>query len=360
MTSDFVKPDWKVFGLTLWAVALGTALALYLFIILVDPYDNLPVSPDLPRIQVSGTDRQYKPSLARRPEYRGVLLGASTSMLLNPLRLGQAFDVPFANMAMPAASPYEQLRLLWLYHDHHPSPEFVLFGLDWFWCFKDGAPKQMGANVGQPTWDWLYDDTRWNNWPGLNSQSLKHARRQLRAMLDPGQSPAARHGYYDFTAKDYGPYKLRGARQKIYGRANDLPKPSNVPRLMVEAVERQAWDFPDLDRLRESFQQLPDKTLKLVFFTPIHWYTQAHTGTRKYEEQLECKRRVAALGNGLRNYLALDFMYHSPITLDDRYFWDKTHFTTEIANQVVDLLKLAVYEGAEDPGGRFRYLARQN
>ncbi len=360
MSSGSVKADWKGFGLTLWAVALGAAVLLYLFIVIVDPYDNLPLSPDLPRIQVSGTDRQFKPSLARRPEYQGVLLGASTSMLLNPVRLEQAFDVPFANMAMPAASPYEQLRLLRLYREHHPSPEYVLFGLDWFWCFKEGAPKQIGANIGQPSWDWLYDENPWNNWPGLNSQSLKHARRQLRAMLDPSGSPAARDGYYDFTVKDYGPYKLPRARKKIYGRTEDLPRPGNAPRVSIKAAERQAWGFPDLDRLRESLQQLSDETLKLVFFTPIHWYTQAHTGTRKYEEQVECKRRVAALGKGLRNYMALDFMYHTPITLEDRHYWDKTHFTTEIADQVVDLLKSAVQGGAEDPGGRFRYLTRQN
>jgi hypothetical protein len=344
------SPDtqWRGFTYTLLFVSVVIPAVLYLFIAVVDPYDNLPVSPNWARLQVTGTHRFYKPSVARRPEYDGVVIGASTSMMLHPGRLGKALDARFANLAMPAASPFEQLRLLQLFHAHHPSPRFVLLGLDRIWCDTDGTPKQIGANVGRPDPVWLYDENYWNDWPGLSPEALKHARRQARALLNADEDPAAYDGYYNFTIKSYGPYDLQRARKHIYGGLHPLPRPQDAPPLEIDPETLQGWAFPDLVRLQEALERLPVETVKLVFFTPFHWYQQAQPGTREQAEMTECKRRVAAIGAWVRNYFALDFMRRTPITLIDSNYWDGMHFTTEIAQSVEGMLANVIKGGRGD------------
>jgi hypothetical protein len=348
--------QWRRFTYTLLLASGAIPAVLYLFIVIVDPYDNLPVSPDWERLQITGSHRHYKPSVARRSEYEGVVIGASTSMMLHPGRLGKALDARFANLAMPAASPFEQLRLLRLYRDHHPTPRYVFVGLDPVYCDPDGAGKQLGANKGRPDPYWLYDENHWNDWPGLTPESLKHARRQARALLQPDEDPAARDGYYNFTIKSYGPYDLQHARKNIYKGLHPLPKPQNAPSVNIDPATRQGWLFPDLIQLQKALEQLPVETVKLVFFTPLHWYQQAQPGTQEQVEMAECKHRVAAFADRLKNYYALDFMRRTPITLEDSNYWDGMHFTTEIARSLEDILA-NVIKGVQGDKENYTHLA---
>ncbi len=350
------ETQWRRFTFMLLFVSAAIPALLYLFIAIVDPYDNLPLSPNWVRLQVTGSHRYYKPSVARRSEYDGVVIGASTSMMLHPGRLGKALDARFANLAMPAASPFEQLRLLQLFHDHHLAPRYVLVGLDRIWCATEGTPKQIGANVGRLSPDWLYDENYWNDWPDLSPDVLKHARRQVEAMLDPAEDPAAHDGYYNFTIKSYGPYDLQRARANIYGGLEPLPRPQDAPPLAIDPTTRQGWAFPDLVRLQEALGRLPMETVKLVFFTPFHWYTQAQPGTRQQAEMTECKRRIAAIGARVRNYFAVDFMRRTPITLVDSNYWDGLHFTSEIAESVEGML-VNVTSGERADNENYTHLA---
>ena len=347
---------WRGFTYTLLFTAAAILAVLYLYIVIVDPYDNLPLSPDWERLQVTGSHRYFKPSVARRSEYDGVVIGASTSMMLHPGRLGKALDARFANLAMPAASPFEQLRLLQLFHDHHPAPRYILVGLDRNWCVTEKIPKQMDVNLGRPNPDWLYDENHWNDWPDLSPDVLKHARRQAGALLDPDEDPAARDGYYNFTIKSYGPYDLQRARANIYRGLQPLPRPQDAPPLAIDPATRQGWAFPDLVRLQEALDRLPMETVKLMFFTPFHWYEQAQPGTRNQAEMTECKRRVTAIGARVRNYFAVDFMRRTPITLVDSNYWDGVHFTGEIAESVEGML-VNVIKGERADNENYVHLA---
>ena len=328
---------------------------LYLYIVVIDPYDNLPLSPNITRFQVSGTNRSFKPSVARRPQYDSIVVGSSSSMLLHPARLSDAFNAHFANLAMPAASPYEQLRLLKLFHDKHPAPRNILIGLDDFWCETRTLPKQLGANVGQPTYDWLYDDDRWNDWPGLNSQVLKYTQRQLKAMLDPDQEPAARDGYYNFTAANYGSYDLNRARTKIYGQPQPVPRPQSFNTEATQSAGGQERLFPEVERLGESLAALPPETVKLVLLPPYHWYRQFQWGMESRQRLAACKHRIASLGECLDNYQVLDFMRLSPITVEDSHYWDGEHYNNEIAKSLEMMITDAVLRG-RTRGDYYSYL----
>ena len=325
--------QWQRFSYTLLSTVVITTALLYCFIITVDPFDNLPLSPNWKRVQVKGIDRDFKPSLARRPQYDSVVIGSSSSMLLHPVRLSKAFGTHFTTLAMPAASPYEQNRLLTLFHRHHPLPSYVLVGVDQFWCTLKPLAKQIGTNVGQPMRDRLYDENHWNNWPALNSQMLKYTRRQMRSLLAPNQKPGAHDGYYNFTVENYGSYDLNRARLNIYGQ-QPIPSKKHFKLIDQNTVSIQGRVFPEVERLGEHLAKLPPETVKLAFLPPYHWFRLYQMDKSNQNRLAECKQRIAALGEKLDNYYVLDFMRLSPISQEDSNYWDREHYNTKIAKSL--------------------------
>ena len=344
VTTNSMSKDgqWRKFTYTLLWVLVMTLTLIYLFIIVIDPFDNLPLSPDFARVQVKGSDRDFKPTLARRPQYDSVVIGSSSTMLLHPGRLSEAFDAHFATLSMPSASPYEQNRLLALFHRHHPAPRYVLMGVDHFWCEQKSLPKQMGFTVGQPMRDWLYDENRWNNWPGLNSKMLKYTRRQVQSLLASDRVLAAHDGYYDFTVEDYGSYDLNRALVHIYDQQQPIPRPEDFNPEELDSASGQGRVFPEVERLGEHLATLPPETVKLVLFPPYHWYRLFQMGKESLKRLAACKHRIATLGEQLENYYVLDFMRLSPISLEDSNYWDAQHYNTEIAKSLEIMLSDAV------------------
>ena len=334
--------QWRRFTYTLlWVLVMALGLT-YLFIIVIDPFDNLPLSPDLTRVQVKGSDRDFKPTLARRPQYDSVVIGSSSTMLLHPGRLSEVFDAHFTTLSMPSASPYEQNRLLTLFQHHHPAPRYVLIGVDHFWCEQESLPKQMGFTVGQPMRDWLYDENRWNNWPGLTSKMLKYTRRQVQSLLGSDQDPAAHEGYYNFTVEDYGSYDLNRALKHIYGQQQPIPRLEDFNPEQMDFVSGQEWVFPEVERLSERLATLPLETVKLVILPPYHWYRLFQMDEESLNRLAACKHSIAALGEQLDNYHVLDFMRLSPISIEDSNYWDSQHYNIEVAKSLEIMMADAV------------------
>ncbi|MCF7970117.1 MAG: hypothetical protein K9L22_02995 [Methylococcaceae bacterium] len=308
----------------------GLLFLIYGAILLIDPFDNLQFSFDLKRVQVSGTDRFFKPSVARRRIYDSVIIGSSTVMLIHPHRLGELMSAKFATLAMPAASPFEQLRLLKLFTQHHPKTNYVLIGLDHIWCSTDTLPKLIGFNAGNRIPDELYDENIWNNWPAFSGTTIKYTKRQWKALYDTNQDSAGHDGYYDFTAK-YSVYDLNSAQAKLYYGLNPIPEFNAVMRKPGLALEEKlSRDYPALRDLNKALKALPNETIKILVFVPFHWYEQSRT----FSQFSECKNRVLVNQKQIENLHIIDFMKYSEITLTDTNFWDPIHFTKDIAMQV--------------------------
>lgn len=47
-----------------------------------------------------------------------------------------------------------------------------------------------------------------------------------------------------------------------------------------------------------------------------------------------CKARAADLGRTRPGTVVVDFMIHSPITIEDDHYWDGLHYTTAIADRL--------------------------
>ena len=92
--------------------ALMVAVVIYAFILVLDPYQNVPFSPALNRAPVSTNQRFSYPSIARDPGFDSVVIGTSTSRLLDPRLLGELTGASFAYLSMNSATAYEQLTAL--------------------------------------------------------------------------------------------------------------------------------------------------------------------------------------------------------------------------------------------------------
>jgi hypothetical protein len=68
---------WKRFFL----IAVGTAsivtLTIFLFVVTIDPWDGLPLSPHLQRLPVTSNSRYAFPMLARNPRLDSAVIGTS-------------------------------------------------------------------------------------------------------------------------------------------------------------------------------------------------------------------------------------------------------------------------------------------
>ncbi|MDQ2802600.1 MAG: hypothetical protein M3Y41_07915, partial [Pseudomonadota bacterium] len=106
---------------------------LYAFLVLVDPFDTLPLSPSATRWPVATNARFSFPALARSARFDSVVIGTSTSRLLRPVALDPAFDAHFANLAVNDATVFEQARLLDVFRRAHQMPRVVALGLDVRW-----------------------------------------------------------------------------------------------------------------------------------------------------------------------------------------------------------------------------------
>src|SRR6476659_4956480 len=151
-SSSDATSSWRRF----FRIDAGTAVlavaVIYAFVVLVDPFDTLPLSPPADRVPVASNARFAFPSLARSDRFDSAIFGTSTSRLLRPAVLNAEFGARFVNLSMNAATAYEQSRLMAVFRTAHPATRMVLIGLD----ISYFTPRAFPA--------WMYDGGLWRGY----------------------------------------------------------------------------------------------------------------------------------------------------------------------------------------------------
>ena len=328
--------EWRRFLRTLLATAAVAGGVVWLFIMGVNPYANLPVSlPFFDRSPVDGNARYAFPALARSPAFDSALFGTSSSRLIRPAALNPAFGARFANLAMNSATSYEQTRLLDLFLHRHPTPLVIAIGLDVQWCLTAPADTKFTFRSFP---GWIYDDS----WPGrwrdylhmFDMYSLEKAGQAFGQWTGLKPRVYGRDGYTRFVPPDEQYDRTRALAHlqgtEPWDAAKDMRRPA------------ASWEIPSIDRLRAALQAIPPETLKLLFFVPYNHRFIATAPGPALALQSECKRRVAEIAAATPNTAAIDFMIPSPITLDDSNYWDPHHYRVGIADRIVTDLAQAL------------------
>jgi hypothetical protein len=340
--------SWIAYLRTLAITASLFGSSVYLFILILDPYQNVPFSLPVKRGLVTFNQRFSYPSVARSADYDSVVIGTSTSRLIKPAELDRALGGHFANLSMNSAMAYEQSQILQLFLRHHQTPRMVLIGMDSVWCDEGETYEKYTFRIFP---EWMYDENPWNDLLYLfNDKAAEEAGRQLEFILGKRKPNYGPDGYADFTLP-LSKYDLQKARQNIYkGRALYTGEDPDQNSLKPPELKRDnpAKHYPTHALLEDLLKRIPEQTKKVLFFVPYHKASQ-NIGLE------ECKARIASVVSKYQNTDLLDFMIPSPITTDDRNYWDAMHYNVLIADQIVNLMASGIKTKHGD-GKYFRYI----
>lgn len=324
------------------------ALLVYSFILIVDPYQNVPFSPQWERAPIDTNQRFSYPAIARSDQFDSVVLGTSTSRMLDPVRLDALFSARFANLSMNSATAWEQRQIGLLFLRHHPEARFLLLGIDTVWC-------ETGDDYERYTFrlfpEWMYDENRWNDLLYLfNDKALEQAIRQVQYLNGTRGAKYEVNGFRDFLPADET-WNAGQARENIYGDANfDRNSAAPIPETRPVSLHPQA-NYPAHVWLGEILAAASPETVKILFFVPYH----EHILRNQAGHYAECKWRVLEIAAGQQNLHVVDFMLSSQLTSDDANYWDSLHYKREVARQVEELLA-GVAKGNRGKTGFYDYL----
>lgn len=345
---------WRRFRVGFAAAAALLTVALYLFIIAMDPYGRR-AGPGRPPTPVMDVNQRYMyPQLVRGAEFDAAVFGTSTVRLLEPGALSREIGGRFANLAMNAATPWEQVQLADLFLRRTPAPRALILGLDSTWCEADadGPGKRVTFRSFPP---WLYDESPWNDYPELlDFRSLEIAGRVALHRLGLMPERIRRDGYEVFVPPDET-YDLARARFHIWGAAGPSPVPDAPPPALAED-ERTALRFPALGWLDDLLARVPQGAFTALVLPPVHVASQPRPGSREAAREAACKEALAGIAR-LRGAGLVDFRLPSAVTRDDANYWDALHYRIGVAGRIVAALGRVRRGEEEDGSGFFRVTA---
>jgi hypothetical protein len=313
----------RFFRLTVGSAAVITGV-IYAFVVLVDPFNTLPLSPPLDRAPVTSNQRFEYPALARSARFDSAVFGASTSRLLPPASLDASFAARFANLAMNDATPYEQMRLMAVFLHAHPMAKHVILGLDVKWCeMGDTIPKLTRRQFPE----WMYGDNVWRGYGEmLNMFAVQEAGKEFGVLTKLKREDQGRDGYTIFVPPDELYDRMRAAAHLREDGPSVPPGARNGPRA--------TWRFSALDDLRRMLAATHGDFDTILYFVPynhVRLPPPDHPGAAVWDE---CKRRASAAARDIGRVLVVDFMFPSPITTDDEGYWDSQHYRVAVGDRV--------------------------
>ncbi|MBV9115746.1 MAG: hypothetical protein JOY63_00085 [Acetobacteraceae bacterium] len=189
----------------------------------------------------------------------------------------------------------------------------------------------------------MYGQSRWLGYLHLlNLYAVQEAGQQLGILVGVKKPVYGRDGYTSFVPPD-STYDLARAEAHLRGWGGPA-----VPGGARDGPPA-SWRYPALETLRADLAAFRPSTRKVLFFVPYNHTLFPPPGSEGAAVWSECKRRVAAIGAAAPNTVVADFMRPSPITDNDRNYWDPLHYRVGVADRLVrDLAAAARGEGTAD------------
>jgi hypothetical protein len=335
---------------TFLAVAVGLTALVWLIILLLDPYGVSPIRLPIARPIMDINQRYMYPQIVRSKAFDSVVIGTSTSRLLDPQQLDKAFGGRFANLAMNAATAWEQTELGKLYLRYQPTPKTVIIGLDQMWCVDDKSIVKITFR-GFPAW--MYDENPWNDLPELlSTKTLEITGRLAGFHLGLMPERIRRDGYEVFTPPETT-YDAERARFHIWKGFREPRVTPVTPPVVLRQEDADRLQLPALVWLEELLQKSPASALRILAFMPLHVAAQPVPGSLDAAQIEVCKGRISGIArkHGAR---IVDFSIPSAITTNDANYWDPLHYRLPIAGRIVDGLKSAADTGRDAPDGIYK------
>ncbi len=348
MAASASETGWKRFAGLAVAAGAGAFALLLAIAAIADPY-GLRAAPGRPPGPIMDSNQRFVyPQIVRSRVYDSAVFGTSTLRLLDPQRLDRAFGGRFANLAMNAATPWEQVQAADLFLRELAMPRTLIFGIDRTWCEADAdAPGKRITFRSFPPW--LYDEVTAGDWLRLaNFQTVEIALRHAAHKVGLMPERMRNDGFEVFTPPEAA-YDLARARGHIWGAAGPPAKPP-VPAAPAAPVDAMPdAPFPALRWLDALLESAPPATGIMLVLPPVHVAAQAQGAATAREEA--CKARLAAIADR-HGVLLVDFRYATPLTVEDSNYWDPLHVRLPVAEEVVRMLGQAASGARSGPSWR--------
>lgn len=330
---------WKRLLLAALVSAAVTSLLILCVLALIDPYNVFSFSPSFDRQPIASRRGLSVASLARQPQFDSAALGSSTVQILKPAELNTLFGGRFVNLSIWGGTAWEQMLTGRLFARHHPSTRTVVMSIDAYWCgvMPDlRPPDQFQA--------WLYGEPSLLDVPHLfHMAAVWDALQQLDYIRHLRNSATPADGFENIFPESQ--YSLERVREYIYG----TPEPKPVPYIDEAEVARltKSHTYPNHIYLPKILDALPASTLKILFFVPYHRYKLISLGVDTVAMYEGCKPAIVEIAKRYSNILVLDFMIDSPLTRDDRNFWDPWHYDAKTGTRLMELAARVRQHGIE-------------
>lgn len=354
-TSRIQRLWWRWTGLFL-ASLLALGAVLVGFVVAMDPY-GLRVRAGMAARPLMDLNQRYMyPQLVRSGAFDSAVLGTSTMRLLDPALLSRGIGGRFANLAMNAATPWEQVQMAKLFAGNTRLPATVIWGLDLPWC-SETATDPANRLTPRPFPPWLYEAPSWlNTFRQMNLTTLEVSLRMLghRFGLQP---PRMRGDGYEVFTPPEDSYDLARARFHLFAEHGGVA-PDRTPLATpdtISSAERARWRFPALAWLDESLGALPQSTTKIVVLPPTHASGLPREGSSQAQIYDACKAALVKLAER-HGAAVLDYAHLSSVTRADENYWDPLHYRLPIARRIEADLAAVAKGGAPQADGVARLL----
>jgi hypothetical protein len=333
---------WRRFALTIVGVFTAVVGVVYVFIILVDPYDSgrflsLGLRGLYDGVQGTGdarpggvapskatafgdtdaSQRTGNVALGRSARFNAAIFGNSHGQLISPQRLSRATALNFVQLTVPGANVREQIAVMHWFIGHHPAPGALVLALDERWCVTDPA-----LPLRTPFPFWLYSDSNLVYLANaLSTRTLRDGVRRLTSAFAPAAAvdPA---GYADYEAGKAWNFKPgKPAGWEGFPARDDRPF-------------RREPDFPGLILLDELLGDIPAST-PVVIVLPPQFYTRLpppDTGGARFRDY--CKWQMALRAERGAGSAFIDFLVDSEIARKPENFMDDEHYRSNVAEVI--------------------------
>lgn len=329
---------WRSWVTVFAAAAPVFAGLLLIFVIAMDPYGMRASARANPRALMDINQRFMYPQVVRSGRFDAAIFGTSTLRLIDPETLGRAAGMHFANLAMNAATPWEQVQMAGLFAREVANPKALIWGLETTWCEADATQPEKRLTP-RPFPPWLYGKGHWFDWFRLlDFNSLEIAVRMASYRLGLGKERIRRDGFEIFTPPEAS-YDAAQARLHLYGsRDGRMPDLSPLdPPPALSAAERAGLSFPALAWLETQLRAFPPATRRILVLPPVHAASQPRSGSHEDQIAQRCKAAIAAIADRQGASL-VDYRRVSGLTRDDANFWDPLHYRLPVAARIERVL----------------------
>lgn len=176
-------------------------------------------------------------------------------------------------------------------------------------------------------------------------------------MGEKSYSPSNYDLYGSFQSPDANHIKpIEQVRKILYGDSNKKREaPKNIDAQEYEKI-LNSKNFGRIDLLRDFIKSLPDQTVKILLFSPRHYFSQPITSSYEGARIQACKAYTLKQFGDVKSTKVIDFLIDGVVTRNDSNFWDGDHFNYRVARKVIPLLVVKALKNNKSDDGYYKLI----